>query len=83
MEECISTNVWLITPWDQCTVEVLCLQSMVISLNFVNPNFGFLLFASLNFLAKDMCTELVTHYLLRRKDSHKVNLALHVCFPNS
>ena len=22
-------------------------------------------------------------YLLRRKDSHKVNLALHVCFPNS
>lgn len=49
------------TRWDQCTVQVLRLQSMVISLNFANPNFGFLPFASLNVLVKDMCTELVTN----------------------
>lgn len=61
MEEFISTNVWLKTRWDQFTVQMLCLQSMVISLNFFNPDFGFLPFASLNVLAKDMFTELVTY----------------------
>ena len=34
---------------------------MVISLNFVNPDFGFLPFVSLNVMAKDMFTGLVTH----------------------
>lgn len=40
---------------------MLCLQLMVISLNFVNPDFGFLPFVSLNVMAKDMFTGLVTH----------------------
>ena len=40
---------------------MLGLQSKVISLNFVNPYFGFLHFALVDVLAKYMFTESVTH----------------------